>query len=175
MYTNCTQHIEISLNGVQAHKQGLNLLGRDGIHVQRFQRRLQAVRHFPHAHGTCQTGTTFEGVQRTQQSAARLQTRRVCTPFTHGRTQCGQQLNGFFFKNGEQIRIDDIQCINVIAAGVVQLQGAGNRGIYCRHFIQRRFYMLYMRLRNHLGARLGLRTGCGHHNTGIHLGIENAL
>ena len=76
--------------------------------------------HFTQAHGPCQAGTAFQGVQRPQQGRTWLGLLRVGTPFTQSGVQGGEQLLGLFLKNGEQVRIDHIEHVDVVIVVVLQ-------------------------------------------------------
>ena len=119
------QHIKAGLQRVEAAQQRLDGIGHRPFVVHTLHRRFQAVGHFAHAHGAGQAGAALERVQRAQCFVARLFQRRTAMPTAQRSTQLGQQVHGFFFKDGEQVRIDLIQHIDIVLI-VGGMNGQGN-------------------------------------------------
>ena len=114
LLTRHAQHIKAGLQGIKAAQQRLNGFSGGALLVNAFNGRLQTVSHLAHAHGTGQTGTALDGVQSTQDLVARLILRGAAMPAAQRSAQLGQQVDGFFFKDGEQIGVNLIQHINVV-------------------------------------------------------------
>jgi hypothetical protein len=57
-------------------------------------------------HSASQARAAFEGVQHTQDGAARLFVLGMCVPLAQIAAQFGQEFIGFFLENGEKIRIN---------------------------------------------------------------------
>ena len=114
MPANNAEELKIRLQTIETRKQRLDLVRGDGFHVELLDGRLQPVGHFPEAHGACKARTALECVEGTQHFVACTEVVRAGCPLPQRTAQLGQQLSGFFFKDGEQIRVDDIDGVNVI-------------------------------------------------------------
>ena len=104
------------------------------------------MRHFPKAQRTGQTRAALERVQRTQDLAAGTAVVRVSDPLAQGGTELRQQFLGFFLEDREQIRIDGIGNVDVVAKGTGWCRDIGHRD-------GRRSHCCRMNLQLFLGRR----------------------
>ncbi|MPM16284.1 hypothetical protein SDC9_62662 [bioreactor metagenome] len=108
------QVVERLLQRVQLGEQRLDIVGVCRVLVDVLDVGLHAVGHFAQTHGTGQSCTALEGVQRTQQVAARRQVVWLHGPLAQRAAQHGQQLDRLFLEDREQIGIDHVHRVDVI-------------------------------------------------------------
>ena len=112
------QGVKVGLNRIETGQQRLQLKRLQGLAAQVLNGRFHAVSHLAHSHGARQTGTALQGVQHAQHFAASGQIVRVCGPLPKRIGELGQQFQRLFFKNREEVHVQQINSVDVVVVRI---------------------------------------------------------
>ncbi|MNV14346.1 hypothetical protein D3C71_1050270 [compost metagenome] len=103
------------------------MIGCHRLSVKLLDGGFQPVGHLTQAHGTCQARTSLEGVQRTQHFTAGTKVVGTRGPLAQRTTKLWQQLGSLFLKDREQIRVDNVNRIDIVVHIRAKRHSMGDR------------------------------------------------